>query len=398
MRPTPSVDASTLALPQGMRDLLPAHAATRRAIARFVHEAFCRWGYSPVVPPAFERESVIARAAGGAIRRELIRFLDPDSGEVLVLRPDMTPQIARIAATRLSGSPLPFRLSYEGSVVRRPSGRAQRQRQLSQAGIECIGWSASDADVEVITATLAALHATGLTALTLSLSHASALQPTLDRVPTALREEIAVDLSRRDRATWRARLAAYPTIISELDALDSLSGLASGLIERANTNKFTFTDPRHSAVIKDLDTITKGVSLSTPFERNLTVNVDLCELRGRGYYTGIFFEILSPHVGRPLAAGGRYDELLSRFGVPWPATGAAIDLESVEVALEHSGTVVDTPTHPRVLLVGRGESRTQRAKVLRDTGAWVTEIEPHHDLDAFISQTQWTAIERLENQ
>jgi ATP phosphoribosyltransferase regulatory subunit len=78
-------------LPEGLRDLLPERAARRRAVARTVLAAFERYGYAGVVPPAFERESVVARGVGGAARRELLRFLDPDAGDVLVLRPDMTP-------------------------------------------------------------------------------------------------------------------------------------------------------------------------------------------------------------------------------------------------------------------------------------------------------------------
>ncbi len=193
-------------LPEGLRDLLPERAARRRAVARAVLASFERYGYAGVVPPAFERESVVARGVGGAARRELLRFLDPDAGDVLVLRPDMTPQIARLVSTRYREHPGPIRLAYEGSVVRRPRGRAHRQRQVSQAGIECIGFAPPHADVEVIAATLDALRALGLRDLVVELSHAAALSTVLDGLPSPVREPVAEALAGRDRATWSALL------------------------------------------------------------------------------------------------------------------------------------------------------------------------------------------------
>ena len=128
-----------LAPPAGMRDLLPPEAAERRALVRRISERFTSFGYALVTTPPFEHAEVIERAEGSFDPRDHLRFVDADTGEVALLRPDITPQIARVVATRLGDRPPPYRLAYEGHVVRRRRGRARRQRQIAQVGLECIG-------------------------------------------------------------------------------------------------------------------------------------------------------------------------------------------------------------------------------------------------------------------
>lgn len=358
---------NTPMLPEGLRDLLPERAARRRAVARAVLSAFERYGYASVVLPAFERESVVARGVGGAVRRELLRFLDPDVGDVLVLRPDMTPQIARLVATRYREHPGPLRLAYEGSVVRRPRGRAHRQRQLSQAGIECIGFAPPQADVEVIVATLDALHALGLRELTVELSHAGALSAVIDALPGAVREPVAEAVAVRDRAVWRDLLSG-----DELAHVEHLAGCAGEAHELAGW-RATLVALGHGEVVEALAAVADGIAGA-----GARVLVDLGELRGRGYYTGVFFQVLADGVGSPLAAGGRYDALLGRYGAPRAATGAAIDLEAVEVALARDGAGAD-PRPPRVLVMGTPAARAATAARLRAAGRAVAECDPVDD-------------------
>jgi len=351
-------------LPEGLRDLLPERAARRRAVARTVLGAFERYGYAGVVPPAFERESVVARGVGGAARRELLRFLDPDAGDVLVLRPDMTPQIARLVSTRYREHPGPIRLAYEGSVVRRPRGRAHRQRQVSQAGIECIGFAPPHADVEVIAATLDALRALGLRDLVVELSHAAALSSVIDGLPSPVREPVAEALAGRDRVTWRALLDGDH--LAHVDRLVRCAGDASELPAWRDE----LVALGHTDVVAALAAVVDGLR-----ETGAPVIVDLGELRGRGYYTGVFFQVLCDGVGSPLAGGGRYDALLSRYGAPRAATGAAIDLEAVEAALQARG--IEHGTLPqRVLVVGTARARAATAARLRAEGRAVSESDP----------------------
>src|SRR5262249_45714141 len=126
-------------LPAGMRDLLPEEARRRRALSRRVLDHFALHGYELCMPPAFELAEVLERGLGALDPAEALRFVGPESGGAAPRRPDMTPQIAGMVATRLGREPRPIRLCYEGTIVRRRQGRARRHRQVPQAGVELYG-------------------------------------------------------------------------------------------------------------------------------------------------------------------------------------------------------------------------------------------------------------------
>lgn len=385
LRPLRMADAP-LALPSGMRDLLPPRAGERRALARTVMTAFQRYGYDPIVPPAFERESVLARGLGARAERDLVRFLDPDTGEVLALRPDMTPQIARVIATRYRDVPPPLRLAYEGSVIRRPRGRSRRHRQVAQAGVECVGWPSLEADVEVILAALEALNATGLDDVQVELSHAALTSAVLAEVPDDVRDEVADALGRRDETAWNALLPSHPALRAELALLSSLAG-GPEVIARARTE---LSAARHGRALDALDEVVRALRTAGLGDRLL---VDLGELRGHGYYTGVFFQALCDGVGAPVASGGRYDELLGRYGAPMAATGCAIDLEALEDALSARGVSLADGSPTRVLVAGERTGRHAEAARLRADGHFVCEIDAV-DEDAVRAYAQAHRCER----
>jgi len=132
-----------------MRDFPPRAAAARRRIAEALLAVFERWGYARVITPAFEYEDVLALGLGRSARDATVRFVEPSSGRVVGLRPDITPQIARLVATRFADEPGPLRFAYEGTVVRLERG-ARSQRELIQTGVELLGVSAPHGDAEVI--------------------------------------------------------------------------------------------------------------------------------------------------------------------------------------------------------------------------------------------------------
>ncbi|MBI5514357.1 MAG: ATP phosphoribosyltransferase regulatory subunit [Deltaproteobacteria bacterium] len=365
--PAPSilrVAPGPCALPGGMRDLLPEEALGRRYLARAVREVFASHGYRPVLLPAYELEEVVTRGLGPGAQGELLRFLDPESGEVLVLRPDMTPQVARLVASRLKGLPPPVRLSYEGSVVRRTRGRTRRHRQLAQAGIECLGHPRPEADAEVLVTMARALRAAGLGAFTVELSHARLVTACLEAVPEGLREPVADALGARDEAVWRALLRGHPEASGGLSRLASLAGDRAVLAEARRA----LPEALHPA-LETLETIAGAALLREP---SLDLRVDLGEARGQGYYTGALFQFLVEGAGEPVATGGRYDDLLGRYGHPLAATGSALRLDVLEGCL---GAREAPGGERRALVWGASPARGALADRLRASGLEVAELD-----------------------
>src|SRR6185503_19744375 len=159
-----------LRLPTGMRDHAPEAASARRRIVDGLLATFERRGFARVITPAFEYEEVLALGLGPAARAATFRFVEPRSGEVVALRPDITPQIARLIATRYRDEPGPVRLCYEGTVVRLERG-ARGQREVMQAGVELAGVPGPDGDADAIALAVQALAAVGLARPTVDLGH-----------------------------------------------------------------------------------------------------------------------------------------------------------------------------------------------------------------------------------
>jgi ATP phosphoribosyltransferase regulatory subunit len=142
------VSTQGIRLPSGVRDFLPRAAARRRALAAAVIDVFESWGYARVITPMFECADVLERGLGAGARAAAIRFVEPGTGEVVALRPDITPQIARVVATRMADVPGPLRLCYEGAVMRLVG--EQGQREILQAGIELVDAPEPEGDAEAL--------------------------------------------------------------------------------------------------------------------------------------------------------------------------------------------------------------------------------------------------------
>jgi len=361
-------DSPSLRLPTGMRDFAPRAAASRRRIAETLLGVFERWGFSRVITPAFEYEEVLALGLGDAGRAAAIRFVEPSSGEVVALRPDITPQIARLIATRFRDEPGAVRLCYEGTVVRLERG-ARGQRELIQAGIELAGVSGPAGDAEVIALAVAALRATGLAPPTIDLGHLGLAREVLAalELPEPALEEARRRIAKRDAAGLEEILrAARGSAAAKrfAAALPGLSGPPSVLATAAR--KAPTAGVRRA--LADLGAIVDAVEARGVDAR---VHVDLAEVRGFDYYTGVRFQGFVPGAPDAVLGGGRYDDLLARYGRPSPAVGFAIDVEAAAGALE--GTAEATPRSSNgvpggVLVTGPAMSAMRTADELRRGG------------------------------
>ena len=354
-----------LAPPAGMRDLLPPEATARAQLASRLIRLFETWGYELVTTPPFEHAEVIERGLDTLDRRDLLRFVEPDTGEVALLRPDVTPQIARIVATQLRDRPPPWRLCHAGSVIRQRRGRARRQRQIAQAGVECIGLDGIEADVEVVTLAARAIEELGLTYYRIELSLVPLARAALAAIPEEARAEAEEALGRKDGAEL-GRVLARAKVGRE--ARRRLLGAAELYGDRGvlRDAKAVFRSAEDRRALRDLE-----ITVSRLEDRGLgdRLVLDLGEIRGASYYTGPSFTLLANGPGEPVGSGGRYDGLLERFGVSAPATGFGIDLSNLEWALSAAGHRPEVDRLVRFAVCGgRAPDREGVATALRSCG------------------------------
>jgi ATP phosphoribosyltransferase regulatory subunit len=325
-----------------MRDFAPEAAAARRRIAERSLAMFDRWGFARVITPVFEYEDVMALGLGPAGRDAAIRFVEPSSGRIVALPPDITPQIARLIATRFRDEQGPVRLAYEGTVVRLDQ-RARSQREIIQAGVEMAGVSGPGGDAEIITLAAATLESVGFPEVTIDLGHLGLCREVLDALDLddGPRELVRQRIAKRDSAGLAEALrhARGPKAVIEFAArLPALGGPPSVLAEAIK-----LAPARPSGIRNAL--LELGDILDELARRKLRarLHVDLAEVRGWDYYTGMRVQGYVQGAPEAILQGGRYDSLLARYGRPSPAVGFAIDVEATAGALEHVPAAALTP-------------------------------------------------------
>jgi len=314
-------------IPPGTRDILPDEMRELRALSNALLDTFAAHGYGEVWTPTMEYEDVLVkgdeRAAGASYR------LFDEHGQVLVLRSDMTIPIARLVATRFARVREPLRFCYLSHAYRAVTPQRGQQREFLQAGIELIGMDAPAGTVEVIEVLCAALDATDLPRARIGLGDAGLYRGLLDGMGVAPDAAFSVlaALELHDFVGLEGlveNLGVSDASRRTLTALPQLRGGAE-VIDRAV--ELGGEDVRQAT--QRLRDVAAGVQ-----DRGLADRIifDLGLVRDLGYYTGAIFEVYDPALGHVIGGGGRYDELLGRFGDPRPACGFALFVERLHVA------------------------------------------------------------------
>jgi ATP phosphoribosyltransferase regulatory subunit len=310
-------------VPPGTRDVLPDEMRELRALSGRVLETWERAGYGEVWTPTLEFEHVMRHGEDRAGAAGFRTF--DDHGQVLTLRTDGTVPIARLVANRFEHADGPIRLCYFAHAYRAVKIRSGQPREFLQGGMELIGVAAPTGDAEVIALTLEALAAAGLRRHRLGVGDGGLYRALLDEVevPEPAREALLDALSRRDLVGVEVRVNQLGLSSATRDLLVRLPTLRGGpeVLGRVN-----------GPVARAVDGLRELYELLS--ERGVADRVifDLGLVRELGYYTGVVFEVYDPAVGFALGGGGRYDELLGRFGPPRPACGVALDIHRVHVA------------------------------------------------------------------
>jgi ATP phosphoribosyltransferase regulatory subunit len=325
-------------IPSGTRDVLPDEMRELRTITAKALRVLQDAGYGEVATPALEYESTLAR---GDVRGAPPAYkLFDEQGDVLVLRSDMTVPIARLVATRYPTAEPPLRFCYFAHCYRGVPPQRGQQRELLQAGIELIGSPAPDGTAEALTVLCDALDAVGLKDYRIGMGDAS-LYPALMR-SLDVHEDVQVRLHdalvRRDFVSVEHQLAE-----------SGLSGEAAALLLEVPQRRGG-AEILADAPAPAVEAVTGLRRVHELLQPSVAARVifDFGLVGGIGYYTGAVFEVYDPELGAPIGSGGRYDELLGRFGRSLPAVGFALGVDRLHIALagEQRGT--------GVLLAGTG--------------------------------------------
>ncbi len=357
---------------RGARLFLPSEAARKRQMEERLLSVFRQWGFQEVLTPTLDYYDTLSRGIGRQALDDLFKLVDRDTGQLLALRSDITPQIAYLAATTLRGRPRPLRLCYAGRVYRYVRARGRLQQEFHQAGVELIGLNSLEADVETIAIAVESLRVSGISDFKVALSHMGFLRGVLAAfkdcgVSEDWTEELCSALARKDLSGLEALgnglrlprkmkglVLALPDLVGGLEVLDRAASLMPGT---------GLKGPKKALL--DLRTIYEMLRV---YGAEGDVAFDLSELRGFDYYTGPVLEAFSRLAGFPILSGGRYDDLMGQFGVPSHATGFAIDVGGLLEMLEAQGgkgadEAVDAP---EVILIDFSKDKRRALALARD--------------------------------
>jgi ATP phosphoribosyltransferase regulatory subunit len=299
-------------IPSGTRDVLPDEMRELRAITEAIRGVFESSGYGEIGTPALEYEAVLTRgdpnAAGAAYK------LFDEHGDVLVLRSDMTIPIARVVATRYATAEPPLRFCYFAHAYRAVRPQRGHAREMLQAGLELVGAPGPEGTAEALSVLCAGLDAAGLENYRIGLGDASLYRRMLDRlgVPAGARPQILHELVTRDFVGLEREVEAHRH--DELVRVPQLRGgveVLEGIPEAGELR-----------AVHDL--LAPEVAARVIFDLGLIRDLD--------YYTGAVFEVYDAALGAPIGGGGRYDDLLGRFGRELPACGWALNVERLHIA------------------------------------------------------------------
>ncbi len=348
--------------PRGFKDVLPEEARIREELRKGTSSTLDLWGYDPIETPTLEIVDVLEE--GSSIGASSFRFFDKDDN-LLVLRPDVTLPIARMVASRLGEDDPRYRFRYDLRVFRDSESSRGESRELTQLGIEQIGYSGPAADAETIIVFVECLLSAGLRGFKIEFCNVRVLEGLLAACDLA-----AADIKAIKVAFHTSNYVALDTVLTAIglderlsgclrslmrvhggrDAIESTRSMLDGLVDPGALDELEAT----WAIIDDC-----GYSDFTGIDFSLMGSFD--------YYTGLIMEAFAPGYGRSIGSGGRYDNLLGAFGNAAPAAGFAFSMEDLMHALAMQGNLRSVPRESDVL-EGEDSAVFKKAMALHSKG------------------------------
>ncbi len=360
-------------VPLGMATILPEAARHVRHLESELLAYFNRYGYDEIILPTFEYLDVLAPGLEPALLENCYKIVDRTTGRIMLLRPDVTAQIARTVAMGMVGAHLPLRLSYRATVFRYEPEHVGRDREIFQVGAELIGADDPSADYEIVMLMIECLRQVGLHSFKISLGHVGFFKGLLVRAGLSPEGQ-----KRAEQAAARKDLPRLAEILSDERVAKNA---ARAILETPELcgqaevlSKGRMLARGEKPLVQALERLENVYQLlcSTGFRD--VVLLDLGEFRGFDYYDGVIFDVFTPGIGVELGGGGRYDHLIGRFGRDIPSTGFALNVDRLFRGLNLSDST--TPVQSEVLVVapiGLSKELVAVARQLRQAGVRVVQ-------------------------
>ncbi len=321
--------------PHGTRDYIMRELEAKHQIESVIRQVFNAWGYDWIATPLLEYEETVRQGLHKEEEEQLYRLFDA-AGRTIVLRPEMTTPVARVVATLLAGAPEPLHLAYMERTLRRAPIRSNESSEVTQAGVELLGDRTPDADAEVVGVMISVLQAVGVRSFRVAVGHTGYVGALLQGLPNPVQQDLRRALLRKDAVRYEQLLDQHKDMLSavELEGLLSLPRIRGGKEAIVEAKKYA-SRPEALAACRDLEVFYDALMAMEMAE---AVQFDLGLYLEHDYYTGILFEGYVPTLGLPICFGGRYDNLLERFGRAMPATGGVLHVERLLSVIDHTHT------------------------------------------------------------
>ena len=358
-------------LPQGIEEALPEQAASLECLRRDLLDLYASWGYEMVMPPFIDHIESLLTGTGRDLDLQTFKLVDQLSGRTLGIRADMTPQVARIDAHQLDRE-VPTRLCYIGTVLHTRSDGFGSSRSPLQVGAELYGHSGVESDVEILDLMLSTFESAGVNDIYLDIGNVDIYKNLAKQAGLAEDDEIRLfELLQQKAVTEIRQLVSSLSVDAKLAKmimqLAELNGDLS-IIDRAR-EQLRQAGPEVMSALNYLERVAQAVSMHN---KDVKLNLDLAELHGYHYHTGVVFGAFVPQLGQEIARGGRYDDIGKIFGRARPATGFSTDLK----LLSALGTR-DMPMTQKILApADENEELQVEIDKLRAEGYCVSRILP----------------------
>lgn len=372
--------------PEGVRDIYADECAKKMKIQSEILKVFHLYGYQNIETPVFEFFDIFNKERGSVGSREMYKFFDRDNN-TLVLRPDITPSIARCAAKYFMDETKPIRLCYLGPTFINRSSYQGRLKQTTQTGVELIGDDTSDADGEMIALVIDSLKAAGLEDFQVELGQVEFYRGLTEEagMDEALQNQLRILIENKNYFGVEELLSSAQ-IPEHLKKLFLKLPELFGSIEQIRLAKTMTTNSRAVAAIERLERIQKIVDA---YGLGAYVSYDLGMLSKYSYYTGIIFKAYTYGTGDYIVTGGRYDKLLEQFGKDSPSIGFAIDVDQLMLALSRQQIELPVDTIDAMILYDHdartagiqlaGEYRKQKQAVQLIRKCYFERVEEYLD-------------------